>query len=192
MKFQTLARVNSGKSAEELQSHALFTPFLFALSKMSLRTLFRLQSCSVRSAFPVLFCPVGCSVPAARTQNREIGEKLWHCRGRGEVEERSVWKYKKDETQMSERGKDRPIAGGGGAYFLGGENVFFFMQEPECESVNQPAGPWSLSSMSEPVTAAAAETATSLQQLPTNVWSVIKYARVTTSCCPCICEDLEH
>lgn len=83
-----------------------------------------------------------------------------------------MWKYKKDETQMSESGRDRPIAGGGGAHFylfIFFENVFIFRQEPECESVNQPAGPWSLSSMSESVTAAAAETATSLQQLPTNV-----------------------
>lgn len=79
-----------------------------------------------------------------------------------------MWMYKKDETQMRESEGNRPMLEVEKPifYFL---NVFIFRQEPEFESGNQPAGPWSLSSMSVPVTAATAETATSLQQLPTNV-----------------------
>lgn len=78
------------------------------------------------------------------------------------------------DTNERERERERQTDAGGWRslffFFFFLKMYFIFRQEPECESGNQPAGPWSLSSMSEPVTAAAAaETATSLQQLPTNV-----------------------
>lgn len=124
-------------------------------------------------------------------------ERRW---GGGGSAKTSVWqkstsqrereKRKKSGTNggMSERKEDHRLRSR--KHFL----FIYFLHKAWMyrKSVKQPAGPQSLSSVSEPVSATATETATSLQQLPTNVWSVIKYAGVTTSCCPCICGGLAH
>lgn len=75
------------------------------------------------TAFPALSCPARCSVPAARTPNRWIGEKVRHCGGRGEAEESSMWKCENDETQYErERKRDR----GKETLMLEVEEAFFF------------------------------------------------------------------
>lgn len=174
MRFQTLVRVNSasGKSAEELQSHALFTPFLFALSKMSLRRPVQAPElqCSLCFSCPFLSCRMQRS-SCKDTKQGDWGKSMTPQRKRRDRGEECVEVQERRDTNEREweRQTDCWRWRSPFLFFLFFENVFIFRQEPECESVNQPAGPWSLSSMSEPVTAAAAETATSLQQLPTNV-----------------------
>lgn len=106
MRFQTLVRVNSasGKSGEELQSHALFTPFLFALSKMSLRRPVQAPElqCSLCFSCPFLSCRVQRS-SCKDTKQGDWGKSMALQRKRGDRGEECVEVQERRDTNERER-----------------------------------------------------------------------------------------